>query len=558
MSQPLRQTQDKPNILLILADDMGYSDIGCYGGEIETPNLDRLAKHGLRYTQFYNTARCCPTRASLLTGMHPHQVDMGHMAHFEDDIDGYRGELSKKCVTIAEVLREAGYQSYLSGKWHVCKQLKDTEGDCSNWPCGRGFDRFYGITAGAANFFDPPTLTRDNTSIEPPADPDYYFTDDISDRACEFIKEHSADRKEQPFFLFASYTAPHWPLQARPKDIEKYRGRFSAGWDELRETRLERMKEMGIVSSDTQLTKRDSTQPPWEELPNKAWQERRMEVYAAQVDSMDQGIGRILDTIETAGELDNTLVMFLSDNGACAEELFGILYPYETPAGENFMKSRTSRQVTRDGRPMLHGNDPDIMPGDETTFQSYGVGWANLSNAPFREYKHFVHEGGIATPLILHWPKGIAAAGEIRRQTGQLPDIMATIIDVAKAEWPEEREGMPIAPYEGTSLTETFKSETGGLPRPPLVWEHEGNCAYREGDWKLVKRWDRTEWELYQIDEDRAEMNDLSESKRAIRDDLLSKYQAWANRVGAVPWKEIENARKAKGITSDWMPHEHD
>jgi arylsulfatase A-like enzyme len=539
-----------PNVLLILADDMGYSDIGCYGGEIETPNLDRLAAHGLRYTQFYNTARCCPTRASLLTGMNPHQVGIGHMAHFDDDLDGYRGDLSKQCVTIAEFLKTADYRTYLSGKWHVCRQLLEKDGDGSNWPCARGFDRFYGITGGAASYYDPPTLTRDNQNIDPPSDSDFYLTDTISSNACNFISDHCRDHKENPFFLFASYTAPHWPLQAHEKDIAKYKGRFHEGWDRLREQRLNRMIEKGILKPGTQLTKRDSTQPAWEDTPDKAWQERRMEVFA------DQGIGRIIDALEANGELDNTLILFLSDNGACAEELFETFFPYKKPAGEGLAKPLTCRTHTRDGRLMKHGNDPSVTPGDETTFQSYGVGWANLSNTPFREYKHFVHEGGIATPLIAHWPKGISEAGVLCHETGQLMDIMATIVDIASAQWPDNRDGLPILPPEGKSLKDTFANTA--TERPPLAWEHEGNCAYREGKWKLVKRWDRENWELYDMEVDRSELNDLSSGFPDLRSEFISKYQAWADRVGVIEWGELEARRNAKGVFTDWMPHPHD
>lgn len=546
----------RPNILLIMADDMGFSDIGCYGGEVDTPNLDKLAANGLRYTQFYNTARCCPTRASLMTGMHPHQVGMGHMAHFDDDLDGYRGDLSKRCVTIAEALKPAGYRTYLSGKWHVCKQLLENDGDKSNWPCARGFDRFYGITGGAASYYDPPTLTRDDQNIEVPEDPDYYFTDDISDQACSYIEEHRQTTPDNPFFLYLAYTAPHWPLHAKPETIAKYRGRFSQGWDKLREERLARMKDMGIVAADTVLTARDSTQPAWEDVLNKEWQERRMEVYAAQVDAMDEGIGKIVDKLEATGEWDNTLILFLSDNGACAEEIFDTFFPYEKPAGKGRAKPLTCRTHTRDGREMKHGNDPAVMPGDETTFQSYGVAWANLSNAPFREYKHFVHEGGIATPLIAHWPNGIQDKGALRHQTGQLTDIMATVVDVTGASWPDENQGLSILPCEGSSLRDSFTDST--VSRPPLAWEHEGNCAYREGRWKLVKRWDRENWELYDMETDRSERNDQSNVRPDKAADLKAKYDAWADRIGVVEWNELEARRNARGIVTDWMPHPHD
>ncbi|MBH53042.1 MAG: arylsulfatase [Opitutaceae bacterium] len=546
----------KPNILLILADDMGYSDIGCYGGEADTPNLDRLAMNGLRYTQFYNTARCCPTRASLLTGMNPHQVEMGHMAHFNDDIDGYRGDLSKRCVTIAEVLKEGGYGTYLSGKWHVCKQQLSTQGDCSNWPLARGFDRFYGIIGGAASFFNPPTLARDNESIDPPQDNDYYFTDAVAENACSFIQDHCQSKEDNPFFLFTSFTAPHWPLHARQETIDKYRGRFNGGWDKLREQRLERMIDFGIVKSDTKLTKRDSTQPAWEDAPDKEWQEKRMEVYAAQIDSMDQGIGRILNTLEAEGQLDDTLIFCLSDNGACAEEIFETFYPYDKPAGKGRAKPLTCHPHTKSGELMMHGNDPAVMPGDETTFQSYGVAWANLSNAPFREYKHFVHEGGIATPLIAHWPAEIADQGELRFSTGQLMDIMATVVDVTGVPWPSERRGRSISQMEGESLRASFEDDS--VDRPSLAWEHEGNCAFREGIWKLVKRWDRENWELYDMEVDRSELNDLSAMYSDVLKDLLEKYTRWADRVGVVDWNQLKANRNARGISTDWMPHPHD
>ena len=305
----------RPNIVLILNDDMGFSDIGCYGGEVLTPHLDRLAAGGLRLTQFYNTARCCPSRASLLTGLHPHQTGVGHMMS-DWDLDGYRGDLNERCVTMADALGGAGYTTYMSGKWHISRHT-DADGPKHSWPRQRGFDRYYGIITGAADYFNPRTLTRENEFIEAP-DGDWYFTDAIGDQAATYIREHAAARAEDPFFLYVAYTAPHWPLHAPPEDIERYQGRFDAGWDALREERLARMVDLGIIHPLWRLTDRDPSQRPWAEAEDKDWELRRMEVYAAQIDRMDQGIGRIVAALAQTGQLDNTLIVFLADNGGCA------------------------------------------------------------------------------------------------------------------------------------------------------------------------------------------------------------------------------------------------
>ena len=282
----------RPNILIILNDDMGYSDLGCYGGEVETPHLDRLAAQGLRFTQFYNTARCCPTRASLLTGLHPHQANVGHMTN-DLEFDGYRGDLNFRSVTIAEVLKAAGYATYMSGKWHVSKHL-GPEGPKHSWPRQRGFDRYFGIITGSASYWNPNTLTRENTQVSVDEYPeDFFLTDAISDHAADYIREHGDKNPDQPFFLYAAYTAPHWPLHAHEEDIEKYKGRFATGWDRLREERIERLQKMGILKDTWALSEHDGSQVPWEEAEDKEWQQRRMEVYAAQIDRMDQGIGRI-------------------------------------------------------------------------------------------------------------------------------------------------------------------------------------------------------------------------------------------------------------------------
>ena len=524
----------KPNIVLILNDDMGYSDIGCYGGEVQTPNLDRLAGDGLRFTQFYNTARCCPSRASLLTGLHPHQTGVGHMMA-DDGLEGYRGDLNFRCVTIADALRSSGYSTYMSGKWHISRHT-GPDGPKHSWPCQRGFDRYYGIITGAASYWKPNTLNRDNEPITHDQLPEEYFlTDAISDEAAAFIRNHAREENDKPFFTYVAYTAPHWPLHAHEEDIARYEGRFAAGWDQLREERLHRMRRMGILDENWALSHRDPSQPPWTEAPDKDWFQRRMEVYAAQIDRMDQGIGRVVKALEETGQLDNTLLLFLADNGGCAEEL-------RSPASAA-QNSHISTATTRDGRPVYRGNDPEIMPGPETTYQSYGVAWANLSNTPFRLYKHWVHEGGIGTPLIAHWPDRIKSGGELRHQPGQLPDIMATCLDVSGAEYPEEHNGNKIYPLEGTSLTPIFDGEDNN--KEALYWEHEGNKAVRRGQWKLVTRHPGP-WELYDMVTDRTELNDLSSAHPEIVRELGSMYQSWADRCLITPWADLQEKRKQR------------
>ena len=517
-------SKSRPNILLILNDDMGFSDIGCYGGEVQTPNLDRLASNGLRFTQFYNTARCCPTRASILTGLHPHQASVGHMMN-DRGYEGYRGDLNFQSVTIAEALKTAGYSTYMSGKWHITRHTED-DGPKHSWPRQRGFDRFFGIITGAANYWKPQTLTRENERITVDEFPeDFFFTDAISDQATDYIRAHKEAESDQPFFLYTAYTAPHWPLHAHEEDIQKYEGRFSAGWDQLREERVERMRALGILEPEWGLSDRDASQLPWDEVEHKDWQQKRMEVYAAQIDRMDQGIGRILDTLEETGQLDNTLILFLADNGGCAEEL-----------GARMNNPSIAPPTTRDGRPVQRGNDPSVMPGSEETYQSYGVPWANLSNTPFRLYKHWVHEGGISTPLIVHWPDKVQDKGVLRNQPGQLTDVMATCLDVAGAEYPAEFNGHDILPLEGTSLTPIFDGEDNG--KPYLVWEHEGNGAIRKGKWKLVKRYPGA-WELYDIEADRSEMNDLIETHTDVVEELVDLYDQWTVRCMVESWDDV-------------------
>jgi len=509
------KTRSVPNIVLILADDLGFSDLGCYGSEILTPKLDELARTGLRFTQFYNAARCCPTRAALLTGLYPHQAGVGHMM---DDWQrpGYRGNLNRECATIAEVLQAAGYQTMMAGKWHVSRHT-GSEGPKHTWPLSRGFGKFFGTIHGGGSYFDPVTLTRDEHFVR--ASGDFYYTDAISEHAARFIEE--AARSDAPFFLYVAYTAPHWPLHARPEDIARYKGQYSIGWDALREKRHKRMIRLGIIRPDWPITPRDSRVLAWYDAPYKPWHERRMEVYAAQIDRMDQGIGRILEKLRQVDKVENTLIFFLADNGGCAEEISsqwkGLHIPPKTLADQ-------AVQV---------GNNPNAMPGTEDTYQSYGVPWANVSNTPFRLYKHWVHEGGIATPLVVSWPAVIRAGGGLVHEPGHVIDLMATCCDVAGIRYPDQVAGYRIQPTEGQSLKPLLLGGTRN--RGPIFWEHEGNRAVREGKWKLVSRFPG-QWELYDMEADRTEMNNLAEENPTLVKFMSRLYEEWTERVNVEPW----------------------
>lgn len=533
----------RPNIILIMADDMGYSDIGCYGGEINTPHLDKLAGNGLRFTQFYNTSRCCPTRASLLTGLYPHQAGIGHMTDANHQLEAYDGDLNKHAVTIAEVLRLNGYATYMAGKWHVTKHIKP-EGPKHNWPRQRGFDKFFGTIIGAGSFYDPNTLTENNTQIPPWED--FYYTDAISDRTVDYIRGHDQD---DPFFIYVAYTAAHWPMHALPEDIARYKGVYDKGWDVMREERYKRMIQMGLIQKNWAMSGRDPDSYSWEEEELKEWRVRCMEVYAAMVDNMDQGIGRIVHALEKKGELDNTLILFLQDNGAC-EESIGIEEMFDSerhkklerkPMQPDELQYRMFPEYTRDGKALRMGIG--VMSGPADTYIAYGLPWANASNTPFKLYKHWVHEGGISTPLIAHWPQGIESKNELRDQPGHLIDIMATCVDVADANYPLEYQGNDIIPMEGRSLLPAFANQP--INREALFWEHEGNRALRIGKWKLVARaWTDSEfgveelntWELYDLEADRTELHNLAAQYPERVKDMSTQWVKWANYLGVLPW----------------------
>ncbi|GAB3927877.1 sulfatase [Microlunatus endophyticus] len=536
-----RDRPRRPNVVIMLADDMGYSDIGCYGGEIDTPNLDALAAAGVRLTQFYNTARCSPSRASLMTGLHPHQTGIG-ILNYDDSPEGYPGTLNESCVTLAEALGQSGYRSYISGKWHMAS---DIHAPSDSWPTRRGFDQFFGTLEGAGSYFQPRTLTRNETNVEPEADgPDFYYTDAISDNAVRFVREHRDRTPESPFFLYVGYTAPHWPLHALPDDIAKYQDRFTVGWDQLRRERLKRMIKHGIISPEWPLSDRDPRVPEWSDVSAKEWEAARMAVYAAQVDRMDQGIGKIIRELDELDILDDTIVIFLSDNGGCAEEM-----PIET--AKDFVTTYvTFDPTTRDGREVRPGNDPSIVPGGEDTYSTYGRPWANLSNTPFREYKHWIHEGGIAAPFIIRWA-GTADDGGLRHQPHQLPDVMATLLEAASTPYPEEFEGRRILPLEGVSMAPTLVEDQRDDGRL-LYWEHEGNCGVRRGPWKLVRKYGQ-DWELYDLAADRTELTDRAADQPAMAAELSAAYEAWTQRCGVIPRDRVLSlyASRGSGLPSE-------
>ncbi len=514
----------KPNLILILADDLGYSDIGCFGAEIDTPNLDRLAANGARFSQMYSFARCCPSRAALLTGLHPHQAGIGHMMT-NDGTRAYQGYLRDDAVTIAEVLKSAGYRTLMSGKWHVGGFLP--AGEPESWrpgapehptPTQRGFDRFFGTLAGAGSFFHPHALVEDGEFVTD-FPPDFYYTDAISDKAIDMIDEAHDDGA--PFFLHLAYTAPHWPLHAFPQDIAKYQGKYRGGWDTLRQHRHEQLNSLGLLDPVWQISPRDADSHPWENETNADWEDLRMAAYAAMIDRMDQGIGRILAKLDNLSITDDTLIIFLSDNGGCAE------YLAEDGWIEAYVPSLP------DGRPVHIGNRRDLDPGPADTYMSYDLPWANASNSPFRLYKHWVHEGGISSPCIVHYPNMIEA-DTICHSPIQFIDVMPTFAELAGAAYPSEFNEKAIQPVEGESFLPALQGAEWRRENP-LYWEHEGNRAVRIGDWKLVSK-HPDDWELYNLIDDRTELSDLSDREPARVAAMRGLYDAWATRCEVRDW----------------------
>ena len=454
-------------------------------------------------------------------------------------LPGYTGNLNNSCRTMAEVLKTGGYQNYAVGKWHVTRH-SGAAGPKHNWPLQRGFDRYYGTIHGAGSFYDPSSLVRDNTMISPYADNDYqpetyYYTDAIADHAIRFVDEHSQHHAEKPFFMYVAFTAAHWPMHALPEDIAKYKGKYDQGYQAIREARRAKAIELGLISDKEPLT---AAVGNWDEVNNKEWEIACMEVYAAMIDRMDQGIGRLIDRLKKNGQFDNTVIMYMQDNGGCAEAMGrtgnknhpNILRPASptlpSMKATDFAAAGSTPTQTRDGYPVRMG--PKVMPGPADTYIAYGKGWANVSNTPFREYKHWVHEGGISSPLVVHWPNGIKAQGELRHRPGHLVDIAATLYDLAKVPYPAE-----ATPLEGVSLVPTFDQPL--TDRKPIFWEHEGNRAVRQGPWKLVAKHNEP-WELYDLSSDRCEQHNLADSKPEKLAELRQLYDNYAQRAHVAPW----------------------
>lgn len=477
---------ERPNVLIILADDLGFSDLGCYGGEIQTPNLDGLAENGLRFTQFYNTARCWPTRGALMTGYYAQQVRRDTVPGVPS---GGRGQRPAWAPLLPEMLKPLGYRTYHSGKWHI-----------DGTPVAEGFDHSYWMRD-HGRYFNPKNHFEDDEKL-PPVEPgtDYYVTTAIADHAIKCLREHAEKYAEQPFLHFLAFTSPHFPLHALPEDIARYREAYRRDWEDVRRERFERLKEIGIVDCPLSAVERDLGPPydfpdalvtlgpgevnrplPWSELTEeqREFQSAKMAIHAAMVDRMDRNIGRVLDQLRAMDALDNTLIMFLSDNGASAEIM------------------------VRDD-----GHDPSAPPGSAATYLCLGPGWSTTANTPFRRHKTWVHEGGISTPLIVHWPAGIAARGELRRNMGHVIDVVPTVLELAGGSRSETWDGEPVPPPPGKSLVPAFAKD-GTVAHDYLWWLHEGNRAIRIGDYKLVEDGPDGDWELYDLSVDRAESNNL-------------------------------------------------
>ena len=511
----------QPDIVVIMADDAGYSDFGCYGGEIETPALDKLAANGLRFSQFYNTGRCCPSRAALLTGVYQHQAGMGHMTK-DRGLPSYSGTILPNVPTLAERLRQGGYRTMMTGKWHLGTEPKQS-------PIARGFDRFYGTRNFIDSYFTVlehcPVFLDDKIVLpgtETPVnhlhpDQEWYTTDVFTDYALHFMNEAFKKHSDQPIFLYIAHNAPHFPLHAREEDTKKYRGRFrDTGWDKLRQQRYERMIELGLIKKEWALSPADV--PKWDTYDAKLRDELdlKMALYSAIIDRMDQNIGRVIEKLRTAGRLDNTLFLFMVDNGVPG-------------TGVHDWRGLFAK----------NGRHPETRVDNYSEWgrrggwsSSSGRGWANLSNAPFRMYKRYTHEGGVATPLIVHWPDGLKDQNKLRHSPGHIIDIAPTCLNAA---------GLSTKGMEGQTLLPVFTKDST-QPRT-LFWEHEGNRAVRQGDYKLVAQ-HNTPWELYNMRKDRNELHDLSRSMPQKAAELKKLYEAWAHRVGAKPWDEVSVIRK--------------
>ena len=507
---------EPPNILLIVADDLGYSDLGCFGGEVETPQLDNLASDGVLMTRFYTTGRCCPSRTSILTGLYPHRAGLGHMIR-DLGQPGYRGRVSDDAITIAQVLQQSGYRTFMSGKWHLG----------TDDPTKHGFEEYFGTLISAQSFWDPNQYIRLPEGREKRTynDGEFYGTNALTDYALDFLQE-ARETPGKPWFLYLAYNSPHFPLQAPKSEIDKYAETYKIGWDEIRQERIERMKQIGILPEETVLTPRSEywawaesepgVNPDWTDVPEERQMDlaRRMAIFAAMIDVMDQNIGRVVSDLKKEHELDNTLIIFISDNGACAE---WDPYGFDIRTGPNNI--------------LYTGDQIEEMGGPET-YHSFGSGWANASNTPWRLYKHYNHEGGISSPFIVHWPDGLKRKGVIDNRPGHLIDLMPTILDAAGTNYPAEFNGQKTILLAGESILPLLQGDP--VDDRILYFEHEGNRAVDDGKWKLSALKGK-DWELYDMENDRTELNDLSGEYPSIVTRLDSLWNIWAKENFVTP-----------------------
>ena len=539
---PAEAKSKRPNIILVLVDDMGFSDIGCLGGEINTPVIDLLAKEGVLFTQCYNSARCTPSRGSLMTGLYPQQAGFGSNGTHSfkgKPLAGFLGEFSPDCVTIAEVLRSEGYKNYTAGKWHLCKTNDCAPGGSNNsWPLQRGFDKCYSILMGLGSFYDPGSLVRDNRFISPfddaeyePAQGDYYFTDAITDNVIKYVGDHCKETPEKPFFAYVSYNAPHFPLHAPQERIAKYKGKYDAGYEALAESRFRRARELGVIDKRW---KRANLEASWEEEPDKQWFARCMEVYAAMVEAVDENVGRLVSELKEQGIYDNTLIFFLSDNGGCAQtwknneeteefERLGPMSPEE-------LQPDYIPEKTRDGIKFRFGKG--VPAGPDGTYATYGKGWAQVSGSPFKGHKFQCYEGGIATGLIVSWPERVRPKATMTHFPAHLVDIMATCVDVSGAEYPKNIRGNAVIPMQGISLSPALAG--GRLSREaPLFFCNGSYAAIRKGRWKLVLSTksidihDDGVWELYDMVDDRTETTNLASQHPEMVSTMRKEWVKW-------------------------------
>ncbi|MGB6057891.1 MAG: arylsulfatase [Microthrixaceae bacterium] len=536
--EPKRPRVGAPNIVVMLCDDLGYSDLGCYGSEIPTPNIDRLAGEGLRFTDFHSTPMCSPTRAALLTGLESHRAGLGHVAHADPGFPGYAMELTDLAPTLPEMLRGSGYQTLMVGKWHLTRDSAQNDaGDRSSWPLQRGFDRYYGFLDGFTNLHHPHRLIEDNHAVVIDEFPDdYYLTDDLTDRAIGMIRESKASDPEKPFFLYHAQGAVHAPLHAKAVDIERHADRYREGWDILRARRFKRQIELGVVPEGTALSERPTVEgddvQAWDDLDDdhKRLFARYMEVYAAMVDNIDQNIGRLRQSLEEMGEWDNTLFIFTSDNGASRE-------------GEANGTSAYLRTLHFERTGMEEPFDEDLARidsmGGPTTFPHYPRGWAWMGNTPFRLYKINAHRGGHSVPFVVSWPAGGVAAGELRQQFMHVTDLLPTLLQIVGVERPGQWNGKPVLPLAGEELSSAFFDAAAPGRTRDVVIENEGHRAYRRDGWEAVTRhqartaFSDDDWELFNMVADPTQVENLAAVDPARLEELVAAWDdaAWENQI---------------------------